>query len=141
MDGLDVPHANEQGMVMGMDQVDVSAGQKRPGSTPNDNTPRKKNKTDQGDDEEIQVSQQPTAYPQSPFPEGTLMQNSAREPMSTNPLQSPYALRRQDGDQSFDGYDVNSQGRKTGRMTGAKGYSLQEIQALFNFIRQKVCFV
>jgi len=105
-----------------MDAISVSAGQKRVlGDIGDEGQPRKKSKPSTSEDDEIQVSSG-NGFP-SAYPDGSL-------------IQSPSASGREDHDSTYE-YDISQSARKTGRMAGAKGYSQQEIQALFSFIREK----
>jgi hypothetical protein len=119
------------------------SGQKRMAAELENQVRLKKPKHDNEDEEDIQVSQTPNGFPTGY--DGSLIQSpSVREQMieqraPTTPMTGSVFTYR-DGDPGYE-YDISHSGRKTGRMAGAKGYSQQEIQALFSFIREKVFFL
>uniref|UniRef100_A0A7S4NSS9 Uncharacterized protein n=1 Tax=Paramoeba aestuarina TaxID=180227 RepID=A0A7S4NSS9_9EUKA len=127
--GIHAGQLSEENMSYAMPDSDavVNAGQKRSASSALEGeSPNKKSKND--DDDSIHEG---NGYSQQHYEDNSLIQdqNVARG----------YGMQKGDG--GYGGgeggeYGV-SPGRKTGRMAGAKGYSLQEIQALFSFIRQK----
>eukprot|EP00008_Paramoeba_atlantica_P011397 CAMPEP_0201492938 /NCGR_PEP_ID=MMETSP0151_2-20130828/35421_1 /ASSEMBLY_ACC=CAM_ASM_000257 /TAXON_ID=200890 /ORGANISM="Paramoeba atlantica, Strain 621/1 / CCAP 1560/9" /LENGTH=324 /DNA_ID=CAMNT_0047880035 /DNA_START=103 /DNA_END=1077 /DNA_ORIENTATION=+ len=126
-----------------MENPEISSGQKRPANTPLEDQPAGKKSKPSASDEDIQVTQ--PGYPNTGhYTDGTLMQspssvivgNRDQNPPNTLPT-TPVYLRKSDSSESNFEYEVTSSGRKTGRMAGAKGYSLQEIQALFQFIHEK----
>ena len=109
-------------------EVSVNAGQKRSASSALEGeSPNKKAKQE---NDEIHEG---NGYSDQHYAGNSLIQDQ-----NASVLSNPRGyLEKGDTSSDYPEYGV-SPGRKTGRMAGAKGYSLQEIQALFSFIRQKV---